>query len=201
MKEAQTSNIALFASGNGTNVQRICEYFRANHRIHPVVLFCNNPNAFVLERAKNLNIPQVVISQAQLNDEAFMRQALQKHGVTHIVLAGFLALVPAFLVKDFSGRIVNIHPALLPKFGGKGMYGHHVHKAVLEAGEKESGITIHLVNGAYDQGEILFQASCAVDKADTPDSLAEKIHALEQRHFAPVLEQWLQWQLTKKQTY
>lgn len=183
-----TTNIALFASGNGTNVQRICEYFCGNERIRAVVLFCNNPRAGVLERAKKLNLPVVLIDRKKLADRDFMMEALHHHKVDALVLAGFLALVPPFLVKEYAGHIYNIHPALLPKFGGKGMYGMHVHEAVVAAGEKESGITVHVVNELYDQGEILFQASCPVNPKDTAEEVAQKIHGLEQKYFPQVLE-------------
>ncbi len=188
MKGELKNNLALFASGNGTNVQRICEYFCGNERIRPVVLFCNNPKAGVLERAANLGLPVVMVNRKKLADAAFMQEALHRYAVNALVLAGFLSLVPPFLVEEYSGHIYNIHPALLPKFGGKGMYGMHVHEAVVAAGEKESGITVHLVNECYDQGEILFQASCPVEPEDTAQDVAQKIHSLEQRYFPQVLE-------------
>lgn len=191
MKGEPRNKIALFASGNGTNVQRICEYFRGEDDIRPEVLFCNRTDAFVLERARKLGLPSVVINRQQLADPSFMRPLLRQYGVTHIVLAGFLALVPLYLIEDFPDHILNIHPALLPKFGGKGMYGHHVHTAVVAAGEKTSGITVHLVNEDYDSGKIIFQAECTVEATDNADLLAEKIHALEQKHFAPVIERWI----------
>ena len=188
MKGELKNNLALLASGNGTNVQRICEYFCGNERIRPVVLFCNNPKAGVLERAANLGLPVVMVNRKKLADREFILEALRRHQVNALVLAGFLALVPPFLVEEYSGHIYNIHPALLPKFGGKGMYGMHVHEAVVAAGEKESGITVHLVNECYDQGEILFQASCPVEPEDTAQDVAQKIHSLEQRYFPQVLE-------------
>lgn len=188
MKTQTTTNIALFASGNGTNVQRICEYFCGNERIRAVVLFCNNPKAGVLERAEKLGLPVVMINRKTLADRDFMIEALHHHKVNALVLAGFLALVPPFLVEEYAGHIYNIHPALLPKFGGKGMYGMHVHEAVVAAGEKQSGITVHLVNELYDRGEILFQASCPVASTDTAEDVASKIHKLEQEYFPQVLE-------------
>lgn len=191
MEKAKPTKLALFASGNGTNVQRICEYFRGNERIRPAVLFCDRPRAFVLERARQLGLPTVPIDKAKLSDPEFMLKALHAHEATHIVLAGFLAKIPGFLVQAYSGHIYNVHPALLPKFGGKGMYGMHVHEAVLAAREKESGITIHLVDEHYDQGKILFQASCPVAPDDTASDLAEKIHRLEQEHFPLVLERFI----------
>lgn len=188
MPTATPQNIALFASGNGTNVQRICEYFCGNERIRAVVLFCNNPQAGVLERAEKLGLPVVMINRKTLADRDFMMEALHHHKVNALVLAGFLALVPPFLVEEYAGHIYNIHPALLPKFGGKGMYGMHVHEAVVAAGEKQSGITVHLVNELYDRGEILFQASCPVASTDTAKDVASKIHKLEQEYFPQVLE-------------
>ncbi|MCM1531687.1 MAG: phosphoribosylglycinamide formyltransferase [Bacteroides sp.] len=181
-------NIALFASGNGTNVQRICGYFQGNDRIRPVLVVCNNPKAFVLERAKTLGIPAAVINKRQLADPAFMLPLLREHGVSHLVLAGFLALVPPYLIKEYPERIYNIHPALLPKFGGKGMYGMHVHEAVVASGEKESGITVHVVNEDYDRGRILFQAHCKVEPGDDAEAVAQKIHLLEQTYFPAVLD-------------
>ena len=192
MRGEPTNRIALFASGNGTNVQRICTYFRENKHIRPEVLFCNRADAFVLQRAQKLELPSVCINRRQLADPDFMRPLLRQYGITHIVLAGFLALIPAYLTTDFPGRILNIHPALLPKFGGKGMYGEHVHKAVVSAGESKSGITVHLVNEEYDRGSILFQAECEISPEDTPATVAEKIHALEQTHFPPVIERWVE---------
>ena len=188
MKEA-ICNVALFASGNGTNVQRICDYFRGHSSIHPAVLVCNNPKAYVLERAKRLSLPVVIASPAQLKDPEFMLPVLRQYNITHIVLAGFLCLIPSYLVDAYPNRIVNIHPALLPAYGGKGMYGHHVHEAVLAAGEKESGITIHYVNEHYDSGDIIFQATCPVLPDDTPDTLAARVHELEYAHFPRVIEE------------
>lgn len=183
--------IALFASGNGTNVQRICEYFRSDDRIRPVVLFCNRPGAYVLRRASALGLPVVEIDKRKLDDPDFMLPVLEKYGVSHIVLAGFLALVPAYLTDAYRERILNIHPALLPKYGGKGMYGDNVHKAVVAAHERKSGITIHLVDEKYDNGKILFQAECDLAPDDDADAVAAKIHRLEQDHFPPVIRQWI----------
>lgn len=184
-------NLALFASGNGTNVQRICEYFRQDPHIRPAVLFCNNPEAFVIERAERAGLPVVMIDKKKLNDPHFMLPALKEYRIDHIVLAGFLALVPEFLIHEYPDRILNIHPALLPKFGGKGMYGMNVHNAVVAQGEKESGITIHIVDERYDNGRTVFQARCDVGPQDSPEDVAEKIHCLEQKHFPEVIRQWV----------
>ncbi len=194
MKEA-ICNVALFASGNGTNVQRICDYFRGHSSIHPAVLVCNNPKAYVLERAKHLSLPVVIASPAQLKDPEFMLPVLRQYNITHIVLAGFLCLIPSYLVDAYPNRIVNIHPALLPKFGGKGMYGMHVHEAVAKARESHSGITIHLVDYHYDHGTNLFQARFPIVPGEDAHSIAEKIHRLEQTYFPLVLEKWMTGEL------
>lgn len=183
--------IALFASGNGTNVQRICEYFRSDDRVRPVVLFCNNPKAYVVRRAVSLDLPVVMVDREKLNDPDFMLPRLEEYGVTHIVLAGFLSLVPAFLVHAYPQKILNIHPALLPKYGGKGMYGDHVHKAVVAARENRSGITVHIVDEEYDNGKTIFQAECDLSPEDNADDVAAKIHRLEQEHFPPVIRTWV----------
>ncbi len=190
MKEA-ICNMALFASGNGTNVQRICEYFRGHPSIHPAVVICNNPEAYVLERAERLSVPAVMASPAQIKDPGFMLPVLRRYSITHIVLAGFLCRIPAYLVESYDGRIVNIHPALLPKFGGKGMYGMHVHEAVVKAQECRSGITIHLVDSQYDHGTTLFQASFPMEPDETAGTVASKVHALEQAYFPLAIEKWI----------
>jgi len=180
--------IAIFASGNGSNAQRIIEYL--NH--HPVarveLLLSNNPQALALQRAQNLKIPTVVFNRDDFYATNHVLDILSVQGIDYIVLAGFLWLIPVDLLVAFRGRIVNIHPALLPKYGGKGMYGMRVHKAVIESGDKESGITIHHVNEKYDEGGIIFQARCAVVADDTPETLAAKVHQLEYRYFPEVIE-------------
>ncbi|OPZ97641.1 MAG: Phosphoribosylglycinamide formyltransferase [Bacteroidetes bacterium ADurb.Bin408] len=180
--------IAVFASGNGTNAERIAKYFSEHPDIRVKLIVCNNKNAYVIERARSLQLPCVFVSKAALNDSGYMTSLLKSHDISLIVLAGFLIKIPTFLTEAFNNRIVNIHPALLPKYGGKGMYGEHVHKAVIEAGEKESGITIHYVNACYDEGEIIFQAKVPVLLSDTPDSLAQKIHVLEYEHYPVIIE-------------
>lgn len=184
-------NIAIFASGSGTNAENIIRYFEGNNTIRVALVLSNNPHSFVLQRAKNLEVPHIVVPKDMLARQDDVLPILQNHHIDFIVLAGFLLRVPSWLVDAYPKRIVNIHPALLPKFGGKGMYGDKVHQAVIEAGEKESGITIHLIDEQYDEGTTVFQAKCCVDPSDTPDSLAQKIHTLEYKHFPHVIEELL----------
>ena len=180
--------IALFASGSGTNVQNIANYFNGRTTAKPVCVLCNKPDAFVLERAKRLNLDSMTFNKADFNDGKKIMDYLSKHDIDMIVLAGFLWLVPQYLIDAYPSRIVNIHPALLPKFGGKGMYGMHVHEAVKQSGETETGITIHLIDGNYDKGSTVFQAKVAIDKSDSPDDIANKVHALEYKHYPEVIE-------------
>ena len=161
----KTIRIALFASGSGTNVENIANYFNGRTTAKPVCVLCNKPDAFVLERAKRLNLDSMTFNRAEFNDGKKIMEYLSKHDIDFIVLAGFLWLVPEYLINKYPGRIVNIHPALLPKFGGKGMYGMHVHEAVKQSGENETGITIHLIDGNYDKGNTVFQAKVAVEPA------------------------------------
>jgi phosphoribosylglycinamide formyltransferase 1 len=180
--------VAIFASGNGSNAQQIVEYFSGNPKIRISLILSNKNDAYVLQRAKNMNIPYFSFTIKELRDTDIVQEKLKEFDIDFIVLAGFMIKVPDTLIRKFPDRIINIHPALLPKYGGKGMYGEHVHKAVLEAREKESGITIHFVNEKYDEGKIIFQARCEVDKNDTPDSLASKIHELEHYHYPRIIE-------------
>ena len=182
--------LSIFVSGNGTNLQRIAEYFANNPEVEIANVVCNNPKAYSIERAKNLGIPLRMITKQDFHSEAFV-QEIQALDVDLIVLAGFLWKVPEALIKAFPKRIVNIHPALLPKYGGKGFYGEHVHEAVVAAKETQSGITIHYVNELYDSGEIILQARVSLDENETPDSLAAKIHQLEQAYFPVAIEQVL----------
>lgn len=183
--------IAIFASGSGTNAQNIIEYFDNNSGIQVCRIYSNNKNAYVLTRAKNFDIPTLTFERNDFYNDDKVLNLLQNDETDLIVLAGFLWLIPLNLLRMFPDRIVNIHPALLPNFGGKGMYGSFVHEAVIKAHEKESGISIHFVNEKYDEGEVIFQARCKIDKNDTPDSLAAKIHALEYKHFPQVIEKVL----------
>ena len=182
--------LSIFVSGNGTNLQRIAEYFADNKDVEIVNVVCNNPKAYSIERAKNLGIPLRMITKEEFKSEAFIKELLDLH-VDLIVLAGFLWKIPENLVKAFPKKIVNIHPALLPKYGGKGFYGEHVHEAVVAAKEAQSGITVHYVNELYDSGEIILQARVSLDENETPDSLAAKIHQLEQAYFPVAIEQVL----------
>lgn len=179
--------IAVLASGSGTNAERLIEHF-AEHLIARVVLVgCDQPDAGILERAWRLQVPSYLFEGRQLVQGDVLDE-LRGQRIDLVVLAGFMRLVPADMVRAFPDRIVNIHPALLPKYGGKGMYGRHVHEAVIAAGERESGITIHLVNERYDEGRILHQASCPVLPEDTPVTLAERVHQLEHEHYPRIVE-------------
>lgn len=181
-------NIAIFASGSGTNAQRIVEYFAANNEINICRIYSNNIDAFVLTRAENLKIPTLTFSRDAFINSDIVIKCLVEDNTDFIVLAGFLWLVPQNILGLFNNRIINIHPALLPKYGGKGMYGSKVHEAIIANNETESGITIHFVNDKYDDGQILFQARCKLENDETPDSLAKKIHELEYKYFPEVIE-------------
>ena len=184
-------HIAIFASGAGTNARKIIEYFENKGlRIKVSLIVCNVPGAGVLEIAKEKGIPSLIINKADFSATGYV-ESLQNADINFIVLAGFLWKVPEVLVRAYPKAIINIHPALLPKYGGKGMYGARVHQAVIAAGEKESGISIHWVNEHYDEGAIIFQAKCSIDANDTADTLANKIYALEHAHFAPTIEKLL----------
>jgi phosphoribosylglycinamide formyltransferase-1 len=183
--------IAILASGSGSNAQRIMEHFHGSALAEVVLVGCDQPAAGVIQRAWDHGVASYLFNGAQLRDGTVLRE-LQCLKVDLVVLAGFLRLIPPDLVRAFPDRILNIHPALLPKYGGKGMYGHYVHKAVIAAGETESGITIHRVNEHYDQGAILFQATCPVLPGDTADTLAQRIHALEHAHYPRVVQEELQ---------
>lgn len=187
------TNIAIFASGSGTNAEAIMNHFSDSYCGRVALLLSNRADAYALRRAERFGVPSAVFSREEFCDpDGKVASLLREYHINFIVLAGFLWLVPSFLTANYAGRIVNIHPALLPKFGGKGMYGEHVHRAVIDSGETESGITIHLVNERYDSGDILFQAAVPVTPDDTPESLAAKIHALEHRHFPAIIERTIQ---------
>lgn len=184
--------VAVFASGSGTNFQQICEYFnQKNNDIKIELLIVNKKNAYVLERAKQLNVKSVYFNREDFYSSDKVVECLKENQIDFIVLAGFLWLIPDNILKEYPNKIINIHPALLPKYGGKGMHGHHVHEAVIAAKEPESGITIHYVNEKYDEGNIIFQAKCSITPEDTADSLAEKIHLLEKEHFPKVIDSLL----------
>ncbi len=179
--------IAILASGSGTNAERLMEHFSSSTIAEVVLVACDQPLAGVLQRAWDRGVPCYLFGATELRDGTLQRE-LEGAGIDLVVLAGFMRLLPAALVQAWPDRILNIHPSLLPKYGGKGMYGEHVHKAVLAAGEKESGITIHLVNERYDEGQVLFQAKCPVMPGDNADALAARIHGLEHAHYPAVVE-------------
>lgn len=185
--QSAVKHIAIFASGTGTNARKIIEHFSSGTAVKVSLIVSNNPKAGVLNIAAEHNIPVLLVNRKGFFEERTCLEELRLHQVEFIVLAGFLWMIPQYLVAAYPNGIINIHPALLPKFGGKGMYGEHVHKAVIEAGEPESGITIHYVDEHYDNGDIIFQARCPVLPSDTPASLAARIHELEHRHYPEVI--------------
>ncbi|MEI7499636.1 MAG: phosphoribosylglycinamide formyltransferase [Bacteroidota bacterium] len=180
--------LAIFASGNGSNAQRIIEYFAGHSTITINLVLCNNPDAYVLNRAEKLGVPTLIFNRASFYETGLVQETLKSYFIDFIILAGFLWLIPQNIISVYPRRIINIHPALLPKFGGTGMYGIKVHEAVIAAGDHESGITIHYVDKHYDEGKIIFQAKCMISKKDTPKSLALKVHKLEHRYFPEVIE-------------
>lgn len=183
--------IAIFASGSGTNAEEIMAYFQYHPSIEVRVLLSNNPQAQALQRAERLKVKALTFNKAQFRDTYEVLNWLKEEKVTHIVLAGFMWLVPDYLIHAYPGKIINIHPALLPKFGGKGMYGKFVHEAVKAAGEVETGITIHEVNEHYDEGNIVFQATCGIEAVDSVETIAQKVQKLEHIHYPKVIEQWI----------
>ena len=184
-----STKIALFASGSGSNAENIIRYFSDKPGFKFPLIVSNKPDAFVHQRAKNLGINSITCSRDEFAAGAKIVSLLHEYQIDFIVLAGFLLKISSPLLLAFPNKIINIHPALLPKFGGKGMYGQHVHQAVVDAGETQSGITIHYVNENYDEGNVIFQSICEVSPGDTPDMVAEKVHALEYEHFPKVIEQ------------
>jgi phosphoribosylglycinamide formyltransferase-1 len=180
-------NIAILASGNGSNAENICNFFAKISDVNVVLIGTNNQNAFVINRAKKLKVPHFVFTKDTLNTFTDVHKILSENDVDFVVLAGFLLKVPKKMVQMYLGKIINIHPALLPRFGGKGMYGKYVHKAVIKDKEKESGITIHFVNNKYDAGEIVFQTKCSVEENDCATTLAEKVHALEMKYYPKII--------------
>jgi len=181
-------NIAIFASGSGSNAENIIAYFSTKNSAKVALVLSNRRDALVLKRAARLKVPSVFFDRKDFYHSETVLEYLRSYSIDFIVLAGFLWLVPENLLDSYPGRIINIHPALLPSYGGKGMFGEYVHRAVIENKEKESGISIHFVNREYDKGDIIFQARCAVDDSDTPDTLAQKVHSLEYVHFPKVIE-------------
>jgi phosphoribosylglycinamide formyltransferase-1 len=183
------TRIAIFASGAGSNAAKIIEHFKTSETAGIALVVCNNPAAGVLSIAEKANIPTLLIERQRFFKGDGFLPVLKAHRIDFIVLAGFLWKIPLTLIQAFPESIINIHPALLPSYGGKGMYGMNVHAAVLTAGDKESGITIHYVDEHYDNGDIIFQERCTIEPGDTPETLAEKIHKLEHQHFPRVIEQ------------
>ena len=182
--------IAILASGSGTNAEKIMEHFRMSSKGKVALVASNNKSAYVLERAKKFDVPTFTFSKTEM-ESGSLNQKLLDLGIDLVVLAGFLLKIPDSLIRAFPDKIVNIHPALLPKYGGKGMYGMHVHEAVKEAGDRETGITIHLVNERYDEGRIIFQTTIPVEISDHPEDIAEKVHHLEHKYFPKVIENLL----------
>ena len=185
---SQTISVAIFASGAGSNAQKLIDHFRHHSQIKMALIVCNKPGAGVLTIAQKENIPSLIIEKEKFFRGNAYVDELKQHNIDFIVLAGFLWKVPVALIKAFPQGIINIHPALLPNYGGKGMYGHFVHEAVIAAKEKESGISIHYVDELYDHGQLIFQARCVIEAEDTADSLAQKIHALEHEHYPLIVE-------------
>ncbi len=184
-------HIAIFASGTGSNAKKIIAYFKGHKDIKVSLVASNKEQAPVLKMARSNNIPTLVISRDRFNNSEDILEKIYICKVDFIVLAGFLLLVPKYLIQKFHNRIINIHPALLPNYGGKGMYGMNVHKAVKAANEKESGITIHFVNEKYDEGKILFQERCEILSEDSPEIIAQKVLQLEHQHYSKVIEKTL----------
>ena len=184
-------NIAIFASGSGSNAENLINYFRQHFNIRVCVVLTNNSQAGVIARAQSANVPIHIFNRNEFYDTENILEKLKELQIDYIVLAGFLWLIPTYLIENFSQHILNIHPALLPKYGGKGMYGMNVHRAVIENHEKQSGITIHEVDKEYDRGKIIFQATCDILPDDTPENLAAKIHELEYLHFPAIVENWI----------
>tara|TARA_B100000029_G_scaffold375668_1_gene370111 strand:- start:400 stop:969 length:570 start_codon:yes stop_codon:yes gene_type:complete len=186
--------LALFASGSGTNVQNICEYFQNHSSIKPEIVLSDRKNAYALERAKKLNLKNAYFNYGNTSTNDLIG-ILHANSISHIILAGYLRLIPTEIIQLYNDKILNIHPSLLPKFGGKGFYGENVHKSVIDSKEKKSGITIHLVNEKYDDGRILFQKSISVIDGDDVASLSKRIHNLEYKYYPQIIEKYLLNQL------
>ncbi len=182
------TNVAIFVSGSGTNCENIIRYFKDSAQVKIRLVVSNKADAYALVRAQNQGVPTAVITKQDFNDREKMTSLLEEYDIQFIVLAGFLLIVPNFLIEAYDRRMINIHPALLPKYGGKGMYGHHVHEAVKAAGETETGMTVHYVSNVCDGGEIIAQFRTPLSPDDTPDDIAHKEHLLEMEHFPRVIE-------------
>ncbi len=185
----QPCNVAIFVSGSGTNCENIIRYFQDSPLVHVALVLSNKSDAYALVRAKRLNVPTVIVPKAEFGKADEVLKILDEHHIDFIVLAGFLLMIPDYLIQTYHRRMINLHPALLPKFGGKGMYGHHVHEAVKAAGETETGFTVHWVSSVCDGGEIIAQFRTPLLPSDNVDDIAEKEHQLEMKHFPQVIEQ------------
>lgn len=185
-------HLAILASGSGSNAENIVNFFSDSEDIIIPLIISNKKDAFVHERAKRLGIKSLTFTKKDFDETDNVLKVFKDYKIDFIVLAGFLLKIPENIIKEYPKAIINIHPALLPKYGGKGMYGDFVHRAVMKAGEKESGITIHYVNENYDEGDIIFQAKCTINDSETPESLAEKVHQLEYEHFPKTIKSLLQ---------
>ena len=183
------TNVAIFVSGSGTNCENIIRYFKDSGEVKIRLVLSNKPDAYALVRARSLGVPTAVMSKADFNDREKLTGLMKRYEIQFIVLAGFLLMVPDFLIEAYDRRMINIHPALLPKYGGKGMWGHHVHEAVKAAGETETGMTVHWVSDVCDGGEIIAQFTTPLSPDDTPDDIARKEHLLEMEHFPKVIEE------------
>ncbi len=186
-----TKKIALFGSGSGSNAENICRYFSKSSSVNVVLICTNNPTSFIVKRAKKLNIPVVFITKETLVDFSALKKTLLLAKIDLIVLAGFLLKIPPVMINSYPNKIINIHPSLLPKYSGKGMYGNHIHRQVLKNKESETGISIHFVNEEYDKGELVLQKKCLVSKKETLASLIVKIRRLEFDYFPPTIEKTL----------
>lgn len=186
------AKIAIFASGGGSNALKIIEYFNGHPTIEVVLICSNKGEAPIVGHARGLGLDVLVFNRAEFYQSDHVLKELTSHSVDYIVLAGFLWLIPFHILSEYQKRIINIHPALLPNYGGKGMYGDYVHRAVLAAGKRESGITIHVIDEEYDRGETLFQAKCTIEEGDGLAELKSKIQKLEHENFAPVIERYIQ---------
>ncbi len=189
----KTARLAIFASGSGTNAENIFEFFADVEKVETPLAITENPQAGVISRLENKNVDVHYLPLSKINSPDYILPFLKdEYAITHIVLAGYLKLIPAFLIANFQNRIINIHPALLPKYGGKGMYGSRVHKAVKENNDNESGITVHLVNEQFDEGKILFQKKVNLSKSDTEKEIEQKVRKLEYQYFPKVIHDWCQ---------
>ena len=183
--------LAIFASGSGSNAENICNYFSASSDVEVVLICTNKKDAYIVERANKLNIPVCIFTKHEVNSFVNLHKKLQNIGVDVVILAGFLLKIPTIMIENYPNRIINIHPSLLPKYGGKGMYGSNIHKAVIENKETESGISIHFVNQNYDEGKIILQEKCVISTNETVETLIHKINKLEHNYFPGAIEKTL----------